>query len=410
MVLTNWAGNHRYRATEVLTPQSIDELAGVLDAGPAKIIGTRHTFSDIGDGDRLISLSGLGERFAVGPDRRTVRIDGAMTYGRLCELLQPEGLALANLASLPHISVAGAVATATHGSGLRNGNLATSVRAVTLATSDGVRRFDEGDDEWRGVVVSLGALGPVIELELAVEPAFDVAQTVYHGLGWSELVGAPASVLGCAYSVSIFTRFGADAGALWVKRRLDQDDEVPAVGAELVPAAAPQHPLPGHPGVTCTEQLGVPGRWSDRLPHFRLEFTPSDGDEIQSEYFVAFEHASAAIDALRAVGPDLDAALLVAELRSVAGDEQWLSPQCDGPTFAMHFTWRPDPVLAAAAARTVEQALAPMRPRPHWGKHFSAELDVRAAYEHLNAFLALRDHLDPGGRFVNPWFERTLRV
>lgn len=410
MVLTNWAGNHQYRAADILTPRSIDELADVLGNGPAKVIGTRHTFSDIGDGERLISLSGLGERFEVAPDRRTVRIDGAMTYGRLCELLAPHGLALANLASLPHISVAGAVATATHGSGLHNGNLATSVRSLTLLTHGGLRRFDEGDAEWRGVVVSLGAVGPVVELVLAVEPVFHVAQTVFHGLRWHELVDDPEAILGSAYSVSLFTRFGDEPGALWVKRRVGRDDEVPPPGAALVPATTPQHPLPDHPGETCTEQLGVAGLWSERLPHFRLGFTPSSGDEIQSEYFVAFEHAAAAIEALRRVGSELDSALLVSELRAVAGDDHWLSPQCDGPTFAMHFTWGPNAAMAAAGARVVERALAPLEPRPHWGKHFSAALDVGPRYRDLSSFLALRDRLDPAGRFISPWFERTLGI
>ncbi|MEM9465966.1 MAG: D-arabinono-1,4-lactone oxidase [Actinomycetota bacterium] len=408
MTLRNWAGNHAYRAAEIATPESTAALCAMLAGSPIKVIGTRHTFSDIGDGVRLVSLAGLRERFVVAADRRTVSIDGAMTYGRLCRLLEPEQLALANLASLPHISVAGAVATATHGSGVGNANLATAVRALTLATSDGPRRFAVGDPDWHGVVVAVGALGPVVELELAVEPAYDIAQTVYRGLRWDEVSADPLRFLGHAYSVSLFTRFGDTPGTLWVKRRVGHDHDAPPAGREVVAATEPLHPIDGHRPDACTEQLGVAGLWAHRLPHFRLGFEPSSGEEIQSEYFVPIDAAARAIDAVRGVAAEIAPALLVSEIRTVAGDDQWLSPQYEGATLALHFTWRPDPVAAAAAARTVERALEHLRPRPHWGKHFSPELDVRVPDRPRAAWLALRARLDPTGVYVNPWLERTL--
>ncbi|MEM9202766.1 MAG: D-arabinono-1,4-lactone oxidase [Actinomycetota bacterium] len=408
MALRNWGGNHQYRATSVERPASEDELAALLAGGTVQVLGTRHTFSDIGDADRLVSLDGLGERFEVAADRRSVRVDGAMTYARLAVLLEPTGLALRNLASLPHISIAGAVATATHGSGLGNGNLATAVRNLTLVGPTGSRSFAATDADFAGVVVSLGTLGVVTELVLEVEPTYDIAQTVYRGVSWDRLLDRPESLLGSAYSVSAFTRFRDSVDALWVKRRVGRDvvgDE--AVG--LISETEMRHPIDGHPAEACTPQFGVPGRWADRLPHFRADATPSSGAEIQSEYFVRLGDAAGAIEAIRSVAHRLDGVLLVCEIRTVAGDGLWLSPQGDGPTLALHFTWVDDSAMVQRAATVVEQALEPFAPRPHWGKFFTPDLAVGARYRAADRFLDLQSRLDPGGVFRNAWFDRTLR-
>ncbi|MEM9520816.1 MAG: D-arabinono-1,4-lactone oxidase [Actinomycetota bacterium] len=407
VVLRNWAGNHTYRATAIHRPRSVSELAEILTRGDVRVVGTRHTFSDIGDAGRLVSLDHLGERCEISADRRTVLVDGAMTYGRLSELLEPTGLALANLASLPHISIAGAIATATHGSGLRNGNLATAVRGLTLVSPSGVHSFRDLDDSFRGAVVSLGALGVVTDLTLAVEPTYDIAQTVYRGLTWERLLDGLEAILGSAYSVSVFTRFGAVPDAVWIKRRIGRDtvgDEV----AGLVAETEMCHPIDGHPAEACTSQLGVPGRWADRLPHFRADARPSSGAEIQSEYFVPLHHGADAIEAVRAVAHRIAEVLLVSEIRTVAGDGLWLSPQSDGPTLALHFTWVDDPVRARDAVRAVEQALTPFAPRPHWGKFFTPAIAVGARYPALERFLDLQVRLDPAGVFRNPWFDRAL--
>ncbi len=407
MTETNWAGNHTYRPATIERPTSVDQLAEIIASSTSVgVVGTRHTFTDIGDADRLVSLGDLPERFEVTTDRRTVVIDGAMTYGRLVELLRREQLALHNLASLPHISVAGAVATGTHGSGITKGNLATAVTGSTMITPTGLHSFDAGRPDHHGSVINLGALGAVVALTLEVEPAYEVRQTAYAGLRWADLIDDPIGVLGWGTSVSVFTDWGADPGTVWVKQRTDEPEPDPPFPA--VALTDDVHPVPGMTADACTPQRGTIGPWSEMLPHFRLGFTPSSGNEIQSEYFVGLDHAGPAIDALRSVGPLLAEALLISELRTVAADRLWMSPHHGRASIAFHFTWRADEQLARRAAATVEHALAPFAPRPHWGKLFTTERAASWQPTHLDRFLALATRLDPDRVFINDWFRTTF--
>jgi xylitol oxidase len=325
-----------------------------------------------------------------------VTVGAALRYGDLAGELNGHGLALHNLASLPHISVAGAVATATHGSGEGNGNLATAVAALELVTSEGdVVHARRGDPDFAGMVVHLGALGAVTRVTLDAEPAYEVAQHVFEDVPWEALPGA----LGAAYSVSAFTRWDV-VDTLWVKRRVDEPlPELPGR-----PATVELHPIPGLDATGCTPQLGVPGPWSGRLPHFRLEFTPSHGEEIQSEYFVARERAAEAIAAMREVGPDVRGVLQVSELRTVAADELWLSPQHHRATLAIHFTWRRDQPAVERALREVEAALMPLGATPHWGKLFLTP----PAPERAEDFRALARRLDYRGAFRNAWLADSV--
>ena len=249
-----------------------------------------------------------------------------MTYGALAAELEREGLALANLASLPHISVAGAIATATHGSGDRNGNLATAVAALELVTSGGERvTVSRGDPGFEGHVVSLGALGAVTRIALDVEPAYDVRQDVFEGLAWQALLSNLDEIFASAYAVSVFTRWGEAVDQVWLKSRVA--DHVPRdelFGAR--PATVDRHPIIGNDPAYATPQLGRPGPWSERLAHFRLSFTPSNGEEIQSEYHVPRRHAAAAIEALRGVAAAVRDLVLVTELRTVAADRAVAEP------------------------------------------------------------------------------------
>ena len=287
-------------------------------------------------------------------------------------MLHEAGLALANLASLPHISVAGAVATATHGSGDANRNLASAVAALELVTSAGERiEVARGAPDFDGCVVSLGALGAVTRLTLDVEPAYDVRQRVFEGLAWDALTDHFDEITTSGYSVSLFTRWGETIDPVWLKSRVTDQPET--VREDLFGARAAtvdRHPILGLDTVNVTPQLGQAGLWSDRLPHFRMGFTPSSGDELQSEYFVAREHAPAAIEAIRRIGDRVRPLLQVTEIRTIAADELWLSPQYRQDTVAMHFTWRLDPAGVCDALGHVEAALAPFAPRPHWGKVF----------------------------------------
>jgi alditol oxidase len=323
--------------------------------------------------------------------------------------LQAEGVALANLGSLPHISVAGAVATATHGSGDANGNLATAVAGLELVPPSGeVLTASRGDADFDGLVVALGALGAVTRVTLDVEPAYQVRQRVFEGLAWDALLGNFDEVTAVGYSVSVFTRWGEAVDQVWVKRRVTGAPE-PADGGELfgaVAATVDRHPILGIDPVNCTPQLGVPGPWSDRLPHFRMGFMPSAGEELQSEYLLPRRHATAAIEALRHRAGAIRPVLQVSEVRTVAADRLWLSPQYGQDTVALHFTWTPEQDAVERVLADVEAALAPFAARPHWGKVFLADAAVIAGlYQRLPDFVRLTERLDPRGAFGNAWLD-----
>jgi alditol oxidase len=411
--LVNWSGSHRYRATELHRPQTVEELRRLVTRGRGglQVLGTRHTFTAIGDADGLIALDRLQDAHAIEIDAaaQTARVGAAVTYAELAGALNARGWALANLASLPHISVVGAVATATHGSGTRLGNLATSVRGLELVTSDGDRvTLASGDPRLPGAAVHLGALGVVTAAMLAIEPYYELRQDVYLGLGWEALAAHFDEVMSAGRSVSVFHDFGQRTREVWVKGDPGRGAPTDLFGA--LPAQEPHNPVPGGLPENCTAQLGSAGPWSERLPHFRSGFTPSAGEEIQSEWFVAREDAMRAIDALRPLGARIREVLQIAELRVIAADELWMSPHFGRDSAGLHFTWRLEPEPVARTCAEIERALAPLAPRPHWGKLFSPG-PLPWAPERLADFLALRAELDPSGRFVNAWLrERVLHA
>jgi alditol oxidase len=404
---TNWAGNYRYRASTLHRPSSVEHLQEVVANAPrVRVLGSRHSFTDLADSAELVSLEGLPKDVAVDHEAGTVSFSAGLRYGELAEELEREGLALANLASLPHISVAGAVATATHGSGNAKGNLATSVASLELATSSGeLLNLSRGDPEFDGLVVGLGALGAVTRLTLDVEPAYQVRQRVFEGLAWDALHERFDEITAAGDSVSVFTRWGEAVDQVWVKGRVTGDPE--QVHDDLFGAAAAtvdRHPIIELDPVNCTRQLGVPGPWWDRLPHFRMGFVPSSGEELQSEYLIPRHHAAAAIRAVHALADVVRPLLQVSELRTVAADRLWMSPQHGQDTVAIHFTWHPDPVAVDRVLVELESALAPFQARPHWGKVFVADATtITLLYERLPDFKRLVDRLDPRGAFRNPW-------
>lgn len=403
---SSWSGTVQYHFEHEHRPRDVDALREVVAAADhLRPVGTSHSFTDLPDGTVAVSTAALRD-VEVLDDGAAVRVGSGLTHAALAEALRPAGLALENLASLPHLNVAGAVSTATHGSGTGHGNLATQVRAVELVLADGtlttVRR---GDPDLDGVVVGLGVLGVVTALELDVVPAVPHRQVVLVDADTRTLPDRLADLQRLGRSVSVFTRWDDAPQHVWVKWREGDPAPDPA-GTGLVAADHELHPIPGIDPVHCTPQQGVPGWWADRLPHFRSGYLPSSGDEVQSEYHLPAAHAADAARALQEVGSRIRPALLVGEIRSVAADTLWLSPQHERDTTSFHFTWVGDVEAAGAAARVVEEALAPFSPRPHWGKLF--HLDVRDAYPRLADFHALRTRLDPDGVFVGPWFERVL--
>lgn len=412
MTEVNWAGTHAYRATRIHRPATVEELQEVVARAPRiRVLGSRHSFSDVADSAELVSLDGLPSDIVVDRGRMTVSVGAAVRYGELAEALNAEGLALHNLASLPHISIAGAIATATHGSGEGNGNLATAIAGLQLVTSDGeLIDVARGDPDFDGIVVGLGALGAVVRVMLDVEPSYEIRQRVFERLEWDALFEHFDAIAATGYSVSVFTRWGEAVEQVWVKSRVaDGPEEVRDELFGAVAATVDRHPIIGLDPVNCTPQLGVAGLWSDRLPHFRMGFTPSKGDEIQSELFVPRGHAVAAIEAMRGLGDRLEPLLLVSEIRTMAADRLWMSPQCGQATAALHFTWKREPEAVRRALAEVEAALRPLGARPHWGKVFVARAeDIAPLYERLGDFVALMERLDPRGAFRNAWLEERV--
>jgi len=376
-----------------------------------RVLGSRHSFTDIADSTELLTLAKLPPEVEFDLAGRTVSFTPHLTYGELIRRLDEEQMALANLASLPHISVGGALATASHGSGNRNGNLATAVSAIDLVTSDGeLRHLRRGDHDFDGAVVGLGALGAATRITLDLEPAYEIRQYVFEGLSWESLFDHFDEITASAYSVSVFTRWGASVDQVWLKTRAgDPFDDASESLFGASPAVAERHPIPGLDPVNCTPQLGRAGSWSDRLPHFRLGFTPSRGAEIQSEYLVPRPHAIAAIAAVRASSATIAPLVLTSEIRTVAADELWMSPQYRQDTIAIHFTWRLQPTAVRRALIDIEAALTPFRARPHWGKLFLADHRSTASlYERHTDFAALVDRLDPRRAFRNQWLETRV--
>lgn len=406
----NWAGNVDYGPTTVQRPTSLDELSDLVRRSPAlRVLGTRHSFSDIASTDgALVSLEALPTSVTVDAATATARVTGSLRYGELVPQLADAGFALPNLGSLPHISVAGACATGTHGSGDANRCLAAAVRAVDVVTGDGeLRTLQRGEPGFPGAVVNLGALGPVVALTLDLEPSYQVRQDVYEDVPMD--ADAVRDALADAYSVSLFSDLRSPRWrSAWLKRR-DPGEAAEGAwrGGRL--AAVQHHPVPGQPADGTTAQA-EPGPWHLRLPHFRLDVPPSSrGDELQSEFLVAREHAAEAWRAVLARAERLAPLVQIAEVRSVAADDLWLSMASGRDSVALHFTWVPDPRAVHDALAELEGALAPFDARPHWGKVFVTPLEqVRERYPHRADAAALVGECDPGGRFANAFVRAAL--
>lgn len=410
---TNWSGLHRYGAARFHEPRSRDEVRSlVAGARRIRVLGSRHSFNEVADaeGGDLISLRKLPLDLSVDRERMLVTAGAGASYGELAAELDREGLALHNLASLPHVTLAGAIATGTHGSGDRHGSLATALRGVELVRPDGsLTEVDAADPDWEGFPVSLGYLGVVTRVTLAVEPAFTVRQHVYRDIPWDVVLEHFDEIMGGAYSTSIFTRWRAPAVEQVFRKTLDSSD-APApehwFGGTLAPRTATIAALEGG---NVTARDGSPGPWWLRLPHFRPDGIPSWGVEMQAEYMVGREAAVDALTAVRTLADRIEPLLLATELRTVAPDHLWLSEMFDRPTLCIHFTWRKDPDAVLALLPSIEAALAPFEPRPHWGKVFAMDgAALRPRYPLLPRFRTLVRRWDPDGTFGNDFYRRYL--
>jgi alditol oxidase len=415
--LRNWAGNFEYGTEKQYSAKSLKDIQQfVRTRNSLKVLGTRHCFNKIADSTtEFLSLRALDRVVGLDPEARTVTIESGMTYGQLCPYLDSQGWALHNLASLPHISVAGACTTATHGSGEKNGNLSTAVSALELINAGGdvVQLTRSRDGEmFRGAVIGLGALGVIAKLTLDIQPRFMMKQYVYENLPLSELTEHFDAIESAAYSVSLFTDWHEKRiNEVWLKLRMPDEAKFDApkefFGAKR--ATRNLHPIVALSAENCTEQMGVPGPWYERLPHFRMGFTPSAGKELQSEYFVARQNAVDAILAVERLRDQVGPHLLISEIRTIAADDLWMSPCYKQPSVTIHFTWKQDWPAVKRLLPIVERELAPFHARPHWGKLFTiSPTDLRARYERLPEFLEECAKYDPHGKFRNEFLNRNI--
>lgn len=414
---SNWAGNYTYSTENWHFPETIEAVQAIVkNCEKLRVVGTRHSFNGIADStESMLSLSRLPRVLVIDRERRTVTVDGGMRYGDLCQTLHDEGFALHNLASLPHISVVGACATATHGSGDGNGNLATAVSALELVTANGdliSLSSDKDGDQFKGMVVNLGALGVVVKITLDILPTFSVRQDVFETLTLTQLDGHFEEIFPRGYSVSLFTDWQNEKfDQLWLKRRItiDTPPATPFTLFGAIAATTHRHPIISHSPENCTEQMGIPGPWHERLPHFRMDFTPSSGEELQTEYFVPRPQALAALQAVMQLNQQITPLLYISEVRTVAADNLWLSPCYQQDCVAIHFTWQPDWTAVRQLLPLIEEKLAPFQARPHWGKLFTmSPAHVQSFYERLPDFRQLLQTYDAQGKFRNAFVDSVI--
>jgi xylitol oxidase len=410
----NWAGNYRYSASVLHVPTTVEQIQElVVRSKQIKVLGTRHSFNSIADcTESQISLQKLNKVIALDRKNHKVTVEGGIRYGELCQYLHDNGYALHNLASLPHITVAGACATATHGSGDHNGNLATIVDSMEIVKANGNTAMfsrEQQDGDIASAVVGLGGLGVVTKITLNVIPTFQMSQLVYDNLSLGQLSVHFDEIFSSSYSVSLFTDWkNANFNQVWLKRKQDSGLAEPEFfGARL--AASPRHPVPGYTAENCSEQMGFPGPWHERLPHFRMEFTPSAGEELQSEYFVPRKYAYQALCAIDQIREHIAPLLYVSEVRTIAKDNLWMSPCYNQETVAIHFTWKPNTEAVMKILPIIEQQLAPLQARPHWGKLFTMQpAQLKSLYEKLPDFQQLLFEYDPQGKFRNSFLNTYI--
>src|SRR5271155_415082 len=415
--LKNWAGNIEYGTERLYPTSSLQQVRDyVKSESKLKVLGTRHSFNHIADSkDCFLSLQPMNEVVTIDPAAHTVTVAGSITYGQLAPYLDSHGFALHNLASLPHISVVGACMTATHGSGEKNGNLSTAVSALEIVTASGdvlkLSRARDGET-FNGAVVGLGALGGGTGITLDVQPSYMMRQYVYENLPFSALQDHFDAIESSAYSVSLFTDWQKQRiNEVWLKSRVEPGVEFHATpeffGAKL--ATKNLHPIAELSAENCTEQMGVLGPWYERLPHFRMGFTPSAGKELQSEFFVPRQHAVEAILAVERLRDQITPHLLITEIRAIAADDLWMSPCFKQPCVTIHFTWKQDWPAVSKLLPVIEKELAPFQARPHWGKLFTTSpKTLRTIYTKVDQFIALTRKFDPQGKFRNDFLNTNI--
>jgi xylitol oxidase len=393
-----------------LQPESLAELQELVRSNAKlRVRGTAHCFNEIANtSSYAINLSKMPQTIEINPESNSVTVAAGLKYGELAPVLHEQGWALNNLASLPHISIAGSISTGTHGSGIKNQNLANQVLSFDLVTAEGeLRHINRANPAFNALVVGLGLGGIVYQYELKIEPTFEIRQVIYPEIPLDVLQRSFDQIMGTAYSVSYFTDWGSNqVGNLWCKFR--DGEVIPESIGGSAKADKKYHPIPSVDPVACTDQLGEAGYWHERLSHFKLDFTPSVGEEIQTEFFVDRKNAAAAIEAVSKLGADITPLLWITELRTIAADALWLSGAFQRDTLAIHFTWKKDDAIYSVIEK-VETALRPFNYRPHWGKEFTADAQyLKSVYPKMSEFKALVEALDPTKKFENSFTRKVV--
>jgi xylitol oxidase len=415
--LKNWAGNLEYSTSNVFYPRSVEEVQGLVKkCSRLRALGTRHCFNNIADSkDNLISTREMNKLVSLDANARKVTVEGGIKYGELCPYLHEKGFALHNLASLPHISVAGSCTTATHGSGVGNGNLASAVTALEIVTADGnIAHFSKNKDgeKFLAAVVGLGAFGVVTKVTLAIQPTFMMRQNVYEKLPMAQMKEHFDKIMSAGYSVSLFTDWQTEnINEVWIKSRVDEGTNYNAMPLFFGATAATKnmHPIAELSAENCTEQMGVPGPWYERMPHFKMGFTPSSGKELQSEYFIPHHNAVDAILAVARLGRQIGPHLFISEIRTIAADTLWMSPCRKQASVTIHFTWKQEWDEVSKLLPLIEKELNPFNVRPHWGKLFTLSPKLLASrYEKLPDFKKMIAAYDPKKKFRNDFLNSTI--
>ena len=267
-------------------------------------------------------------------------------------------------------------------------------------------------ERFEGAVVDLGALGVVTKVTLDLQPTFQMRQVIYENLSFDQLEKHLDEIYSAGYSVSLFTDWrNHRATQVWIKSRVEPDrhfEMAPEFHGATV-AKVNLHPLPGHSAENCTEQLGIPGPWYERMPHFRMNFTPSSGAELQTEYLVPRARGWEAISAIEHLRDHITPHLFISELRTIDADSLWMSSAYQRPSLAIHFTWKPEWPEVKKVLPLIESALAPFHARPHWAKLFTMPgSQIQPLYERLPDFQALVKQYDPSGKFRNQFLSQTI--
>ncbi len=407
--MKNWSGNIEYRPADLARPESISELQKVV-AGASKVraYGSGHSFNTLADTDgTLIAFSEFDKNIEIDSSKMLVRVPAGVRYGEVAPKLHANGFALRNMGSLPHITVVGATSTGTHGSGVGNKNLSGSIAEIELITATG-DAITLDQSELPAARVALGSIGIIHHLTLDIVPTYEVAQTVYFDLPFVQLISNLDAILSAGYSVSVLSMWGDEfVDQVWVKSKIGTNPVLTQnewFGAKL--ATRKSNPIREADSAAATEQFGLPGPWFERLPHFKLDFTPSFGEELQTEYFIDRKDAPAALNAIYKIREELSELIMVCEMRTVAQDENWLSEAYGRETFVFHFTWRPNIPAVEKLLLKIEASLEPFKARPHWGKVFTNNaFDFSSLYAKFNSFLTYRGTYDPSRKFVNKLLE-----